>query len=246
MKQGIYVQSELAKYPIGLRYKEPGPMGRTFHYCKAAPLGCAQPYWGAQNNHDFNTDGTEDCISGTTVGAKTIGERTLVITGTIGAPVADFFKNGLAVVTVVSTLQMYRIKSSTAAGSSVTLTLYDSLAIAIPEGSVIVVYPNIYSKVERVLGGGDAKRTTVCVPNIIVTGNYYFWGQTYGPCYGIPSEAFPSGSYDQSLVFSHDGSVKLVEAHTTNMHHQLAGYRLVNYKADEPGALVFYMLQLAP
>lgn len=220
-------------------------MGRTFHYCKAAPNGCAQPYWGAQNNHDFNTDGTEDCISGTTVGAKTIGERTLVITGTIGAPAADFFKDGLAVVAVVSTIQMYRIKSSTAAAASVTLTLRDALAIAIPAGSVIIVYPSIYSKVERVLGGGDGRRATVCVPIITVTGNYHFWGQTYGPCYGIPSEAFPKGTYEQRLVFNHDGSIMLPKAVAANLVQQSAGYRLTNYLVDEPGALLYYMLQLA-
>ena len=241
-EQEIYEESETKKYWLGTRRVVDE---RVYHYCKASANGCAQPYWGAQDSHKYKSDDTEDCIEGVTVGDKEIGDLTLVTLDTNAAHVADFFEGGWAVVTVVSTIQMLRIRSSTAGGTSVTLTLWDPLSMDVAEGSQLQVFPSIYSSVERVLGGGDTKGVTVCVPNIIVTASYYFWGQTWGHCYGIPSEAFPRGSYEQDLVFNYDGSVKL-RTDGVNLIHQTAGYRLFNYVDDPTGALVFYMLKLVP
>lgn len=242
MLQGILEQSADPIYPIGMRYAE---ADRVYRYCKASANGCAQPYWGAQDPHTYKSDGSKDCIEGVTVGAKVIGDTTLVVADTVAAHVADFFKGGWAVLTVGSTIQMHQIKSNTAAGTTVTLTLEKALAIDVAAGSQIQVFPSIYSSVERILGGGDTKGVTVCVPNIIVTGSYYFWGQTWGFCYGIPSEAFPRGSYENRLVFNYDGSIKLATS-GANLEHQTAGHRLFNYEDDPTGALVLYMLQISP
>ena len=241
-EQHIYELSATQKYRVGTRRVQDE---RTYHYCHASANGCAQPYWGAQDSQKYKSDDTEDCIEGVTVAEGSIGDLTLAVLDTNAAHVADFFAGGWAVLTVGSTIQMLRIRSNTAGGTSVTLTFWDPLAITVALGSQIQVFPSYYRQVERILGGGDPAGVTVCVPNMIVPASNYFWGQTWGPCYGIPSEAFPRGSYEQDLVFNHDGSIKL-RTDGANLIHQRAGYRLFNYVDDPTGALVYYMLQLAP
>lgn len=241
-EQETYEQSETQKYRVGTRRVQDD---RTYHYCQASSLGCAQPFWGAQDSQKYETDDTEDCIEGVTVAAGAAADLTLAVLDTNSAHIADFFAGGYAILTVGSTIRMLRIRSNTAGGTSVTLTFWDPLGMVVALGSQIQVFPSFYSSVERVLGGGDTKGVTVCVPTIIITASYYFWGQTWGPCYGIPSEAFPRGTYEQDLVFNYDGSVKL-RTDGANLIHQRAGYRLFNYVDDPTGALVYYMLQLAP
>lgn len=216
---------------------------RAFVRCKATANGCAQPYWGAQDSHKYKADDSEDCIEGVTITARAAGDQLLDVLDATAAHIEDFFEDGWAVLTVGSTIQMCRIASNTAAGTSVTLTLHEKLAIAVALGSQIQVFPSAYSAVERVLGGGDTKGVTVCVPINIVPASNYFWGQVAGQCYGIPSATFPRGSYEHRLIFSYDGSVTLM-TDGANLIHQQAGYRFVNYVDDPTGALIFYMLQL--
>ena len=83
------------------------------------------------------------------------------------------------------------------------------------------------------------------MPIMPVTASYYFWGQTWGPCYGIPSEAFPRGQYEMDLVFSGDGSIKLRPDWSANNINQHAGYRLAYYVDDPTGALILFQLELA-
>lgn len=213
--------------------------GRVFRYCKASANGCEQAYWGAQDSHSWKSDESEDTIAGSTVGDKVIGDTKLVVLDDNGDHVADFFQDGWVALIVGSAFAVYTIKSSTAGGTSVTLTLNTPLAIDVAAGSTIAVYPSSFSAVERVLGGGSTTKTTVCVPVIAITGSNYFWGQTEGPCLGIPSEDFPDGSYEQNLVFNYEGSVKLA----ADDGQQRAGYRLFDY-TDTTGACLHYMLQL--
>lgn len=252
-EQEVGDQSLLANYHIGTRRVQDE---RVFRYCHADLTdGIELAYYGAQNNHDFNSDNSLDCISGVTIGAKVRGNTTLEVLDNNPDHTADFFAGGWAAVTVLPPadviIQMHRIRSSTPQavadggnGTSVTVTLWDPLVVAEPEASMITVYPSIYGKVQRQSAGGDSRRATVCVPLNFVDPGYYFWGQVAGPCYGALSEAFPKGTYEQRLVFSHDGSIMLEHDWAANEIHQYAGYRLTNYIDDEAGALLLYMLQI--
>ena len=244
-EQGIYAVDDDQNYRIGTRRVQDE---RVFHYCKASANGCDKASVGAQNFFDYNTDETlGDCISGTTIGAKVTGEYTLVAADANALHVAGWFENGWCAVTVGSVFHMYRVRTSSVADAgNITITLWDALAMDVAEGSTIQVYPSIYGKVERLWAGGSNLRATVCVPPIVVPASNYFWGQTYGPCYGVAPEPFPKGTYENMMVFSYQGGLYLQGARSANNMHQIAGYRLFNYETDESGYLILFMLTLAP
>lgn len=221
--------------------------GRVFRYCKASANGCAQPLWGAQDSHKYDTAEAYDCLEATTAAAAEDGDFTLTAVDTNTAHVADWFAEGYAALTVGSTAWLQRIKANTVghATTAVIFTFYNPLPQDVASGSQIQVFPSIYSAVERVLGGGDGAKVTVCMPVVPVTASYYFWGQTWGPAYGVPSATFPRGSYESRLIFSYDGSVTLM-TDGANLIHQRAGYRLFHYSEDPTGALIFFQLELAP
>lgn len=86
----------------------------------------------------------------------------------------------------------------------------------------------------------------VCMAPVAVAIDYYFWGQTWGACMGIPCATFPRGNYEHRLVFAHDGGLYLESAVSANNCHQRAGHRLFNYTEDPTGYLLLFMLELDP
>lgn len=244
-KQDIYEQSLTQNYHIGTRRVQDE---RVFRYCKASTLGCQRTYLGAQSTHIFKNDGTKDYWEGTVSGAQDAGSYTVVILDTNSNHIADFFAGGWFYVRSSSAaMQWYRIRKSTAGGTSVTLTLWDPLVYATANGVACMLVPSIYSSVERVHGGGSPTAATVCMPIIVVTASWYFWGQTWGPCGGTPSEAVPgTGSYERTLVFNYDGSIKLISAPAAGLYHQIAGYLLINPQDNPTAAPVFFMLTISP
>lgn len=251
-EQEIYEESAgtTANYRIGTRRVQDE---RTFHYMRAdATYGVTAPFWSCADTRKYKVDDSEDTIEGVTVGTGVAADLTLT-TLDGGDHTVDFFEGGWAVLTVVSIIRMLRIRSSTATATapagSVTLTLWDPLGMAVPEGSQLQVFPSRYSAVASShpgSGWNDGKSVKVCMPIMPVTPLHYFWGQTWGPCYGIPSEAFPRGQYEMDLVFSGDGSIKLRPLHSANNINQHAGYRLSYYVDDPTGVLILFQLEIAP
>lgn len=224
---------------------------RVFYYMKAdATYGVTNPYWTCCDSHSYKADDSEDCLEGSVVTAAVAGGFTLDSLDTTSAHVADFFADGYAALTIGSKIRLYRVKSNTAAGTSTTLTLYAPLKYTCASSGTIMIVPNIYSDVSRVHGGGDTKAATVCVANFApITAAYYFWGQTWGPCMGTMSDAPGStgdGTYEDRLVFSYDGSVKLEPAATTDTYNQRAGTNMMYMTDTQLNYLIFYNLEISP
>jgi hypothetical protein len=241
MKQGIFEQSLAAQYPIGLRYKEPGPMGRTFHYCHAGGA-LAYVLHGLANANTLHEGESFEAVS---AGGKTI--TVVDATGTL-----DQYKDGM--LTIFSPAvdpermphtQVLRIKSNTATlGGYVTLTLKDPLVYDVPSGMFCGWYPNIYGNIESAWAGPHGFNSFVCVGLIVVTLGYHFWGQTYGFCHGPPfGDPFGKLVNERDIYFYHDGSITLAERVTVGTNSfQRAGYLLPRTSAD--GGDQAYMLQL--
>lgn len=237
MKQGVYEQSLAAKYPIGLRYKEPGPMGRTFHYCHAGEALNCMPF------PQVNLNGLHE---GNSYGAVVAGGKTIVVVDATGA--LDQYKDGM--LTIFTTrFQILRIKSNTvSSGGYVTLTLKDPIVYDVASGTYCGWYPNIYGNIgeQRFTAHPAGFYTFVCVNLIVVTSGYHFWGETYGFCFGVPIIA-PFGAIvkDRDLYFGNDGGLLSArEATVGTLSYQRAGYLLPNTSAA--GGDQAYMLQLAP
>jgi len=236
MKQGIYEQSELAKYPIGLRYREPGPMGRTFHYHKANASGITKVLIGVANNNGLH--------EGDSYGAVTAGGKTITVVDATGT--LNQYKDGILTIFTTHT-QILRIKSNTStSGGYVTLTLKDPLLYDVASGTFCGWYPNIYGNVFTPWQAGTGFYPFVSVSLIIVTANYHFWGQTYGFCHGVPNtDPFGTSTNERDLYFHIDGSLMLASQATVGtISKQRAGY-LLPFTSTEGGDQA-YMLQLAP
>jgi len=243
MKQGVYEQSLAAKYPLGLRYREPGPMGRTFHYCLAGGA-LAKPHIGLANANTLH--------EGNSYGAVLAGTKTIIVADATGT--LNQYKDGILTIFSPAAApilppvdQMLRIASNTVTSSGyVTLTLKDPLLYDVPNGTFCGWYPNIYGNIESAWAGPHGFNGFVCVSLIVVTLGYHFWGQTYGFCHGPPfGDPFGKNAHERDIYFYHDGSLVLASGTTPGTYSfQRAGYLLPRTSAD--GGDQAYMLQLAP
>lgn len=252
-EQEVYEESSgtTANYEVGTRRVQDD---RVFRYCKADALGWATAYWTGCDQNQYQTTDMQDCIEGVTIGGGVATDYTLTTLDDNTAHTADFFAGGWAVLTVGSLLRKIRIRSSTAqtaaTAGQVVLTLFEPLAMVVAEGSQLQVFPSIYSQVGDLHNAAnqDAEKVVICVPIIPVTALHYFWGQTWGPCYGIFGGTFSAlrANYSLNLMFNYDGSIDLVDQATAGRNQQHAGHRLIKYVDDATGALIYYMLRISP
>lgn len=220
--QDFYEQSETSNFRIGTRRVQDE---RVFRYMKAGANAIGRPMWGCQNMNIYNNDNLQDTWEGSSTGTQDIGDLTITIADTIHG--LNHFAGGWVTAFYAINTRIYRIRASTAtAGGVVVLTLWDPIREAM-SATFMTVHPSIYTKVERVHGGGDTHAATVCVSPIPVTANWHFWGQTWGPCYCTPSGVAPgTGAYERMLQFNYDGSVSLHGAFGAGSYAQFAGYLL--------------------
>lgn len=245
MKQGVYEESLLAKYPIGLRYKEPGPWSRVFHYSKAA-AALDLPGWA-----HCDTNGQRE--QNTSVEARVVGDRDITIA--LAGATKDQFRNGVIIVHVAPAgyERLYRIKTNDASvGANCKIYLKDPINVAVPMPQFVCVYPCIYSLVDKVGLTSVGYETAVVVPIIQVQNGYHFWGQTWGLA-EFTGTRVPGGTHGERDLYVNpaDGSFVLHEdilsegAHTAvNESWQRAGYLLPMTGALATDTLM--MLQLAP
>lgn len=245
MKQGILQQNALQRYPIGLRWAEGD---RVFRYCKAGtaiPTPMKAGHCGNLPTEVF-----------TAAVAYAAGAIKIAILDTAIAHGVDYYKDGYLWIqegnvsgqtTVSGIYRMHKIKSSTASDAeSVTLTLDDPLTRDVAASTWVTAWPNIYS---NILATSSTFMSNVCVPLIPVTIDYYFWGQTWGPCFGTVYSSTPGRVANQrDVYFNIDGALMTgAEIDLSSVLHQRAGFLITN---TEPGGEGYgdqlYMLQLAP
>lgn len=237
----VYVATDGQEYPFGTR----AVIGeRVFRYGKASTNGIARPHWLVQNRNIYNDDGLQDCWEGSSTAVATaVGDTTIIYSDTNANHVANFFRRGWAVFFYAVNTRVHQILSNTAGGTTTTLTLVDPISEADADGAIYAtIHPSIYSKMDYVHGGGSTQAGFVGVALGVFGASYYGWVQTWGPCYCSPSATLGNAAYERTIIGSYDGSIKLVEAITTDTYHQRVGWALPDHQDDDQ----FFMLTISP
>ncbi len=257
--QDVHEEHVTQQYDIGTRLVIDD---RVFRYCKAKQA--LDPLLGARADV-MPREGAGDAE------AYEVGEFVVTIPMNSNGPdyvaeqVKDYWKNGYYWVQVAPAPGfLYRIKSSAVAttvgrttsitGGFVNLTLYESLKVRIPASTWITAWVNPYKVCKHEHSG---KMSVIAQPLIAVTIDYYFWGQTWGPCFGqLNGSAMGRTSNDRSVYYTSDGSLQagVTQVETAgSAHKQRAGFIITNTEAwtnaggsGESGGDQFYMLQLSP
>lgn len=235
----VLVQDSTQNYPIGTKYVEDD---RVFRYCKAGSALTAMKaaHQGAKPS-EFNTDANPYAIGATVI--------TILDTGSASNRPVNYYAGGYLWIMDTETggaFRMHRILSSTVGnGTSIALTLETGLKIAVVATEWITAWPSIYS---NILGTTSTKMSMVCVALIPVTSGRWFWGQTWGPCFGTSYNIVPGVDANQrDVFFNTDGALKAGDdmdfGTSGNPVFQRAGFILTN---TTDGGDQFYMLQLSP
>lgn len=258
--QDIHEESAVQNYTIGTRLVMDD---RVFRYCQAKEA--LDPLLGARADV-MPREGEGDAVD------YEVGEYEVTIPMNSNGPdyaaeqVADYWNEGYYWIQVSPAPGiLYKIKDSAAAttegritsitGGFVTLTLYESLKVRVPASTWQTSWVNPYKTCKHEHSG---KMSVIAMPLISVTINYYFWGQTWGPCFGqLNNTAIGRNSGDRTVFFASDGSlmssVDVDYATAGNALPQIAGFVITNTEAwtnagggAEAGGDQFYMLQLSP
>ena len=260
--QDIHEESVVQNYDIGTRLVMDD---RVFRYCYAkgalnAFKGGASdvmPREGAGDGVAYEVGATEVTIPMNAEGDDFVIEQ-----------VKDYWAEGYywSGVSTPTIGMMHRIKSSAVATTIgrittlttdegfVTATLYEPLKYRIPASTWQTSWANPYKTVKAKANG---RQSIICQPLRNITAERYFWGQTWGPCFGQQhSTKLGLANGDRMCYYKSDGSLassKDVTYTTGSVHEQLAGYLITCTRAwtnesggSEGGGDQFYCLMLSP
>lgn len=149
------------------------------------------------------------------VGATVAGATQLVVT--VGAyqggiVAANELVNGYVEIwPVAGTGFMFRkiiANTATLVGGNITITVDRPMENVVGAASQVSIHPSVYRNIESAVTAGLAGfGTAVGLPPIPVTLNYYFWLQTWGPCFIAPTGAWPLSAANMFDVYFHqDGT----------------------------------------
>lgn len=250
--QDIHEESATQKYSIGTRMVMDD---RVFRYCKAKEA--LDAFLGGRADV-MPREGNGDAV------AYVVGDTVVSIPENANGPdyalesVKDYWAEGYywSGVSTPTVGMMHRIKSSAAAsGGFIAATLYEALKYAIPASTWQTSWVNMYKTCKH---EHSSKMTVICQPLRNITINRYFWGQTWGPCFGqLNNTAIGRTAGDRTVFYASDGSlmssVDVDYATSGNALPQIAGFVITNTEAwtaagggAESGGDQFYMLQLSP
>jgi len=238
-KQDPFVQSAVKNYKIGSRLRTPD--GLTWHYCQNGPNNIVAPYWdrGMCSLVDKQTFDTPTGL----VSAAPAGSYQVIIPDTDTDHGVDYWANGKAEFwgTYPACAQHRVIKSSTPSdGVSVTLTLYYPLTVTLAADTGVEIVRSVYAAVDQpTLAADPTMKSIVCVPHMLLTAEYYFWGLTWGLCtIAVTGDLGLVGGQRQIMFNPADGTI-MVYADGA----QPAGYLALDTAG---GAETVIMLQLDP
>jgi hypothetical protein len=231
----IYSESATQLYPLGTRLQVDD---RVFRYCRA---GSAIDRFIAGANTDQWTLTNEEPNASAAAGATSMS--VVNTTATINQYAGGW------VVIFTDPLQMRRILANDASdGTDTTVYLDGGLEEAVTKDSTWVTgYPSIYYDVRSpaTISSYVDYISFVCVPVINVTSTYYFWGQTWGPCYGVADVTVPGSAANQrEIYFATSGNLSDYGDNEAGTGAQYAGFLLPRTSSGAGDQL--YMLQLAP
>lgn len=236
-----YTPTVAQLYPLGTR----AVIGeRVFRYGKAGTNAIARPHWLVQNRNVYNDDGLKDCWEGSSTAVATaVDDTTIIFADTNSSHVANFFQRGWMILFYATNTRVHQILKNTAGGTTITFTLVDPIAEADADGAIFAtVHPSIYSKMERVHGGGSTQAAFIGVALSPFTASNYGWIQTWGPCYCTPQATFGNAAYERAIIGNYDGSINVVTAPAAGSYHQRVGHTLPEHEDDDH----FFMLTIAP
>jgi hypothetical protein len=236
----------IQKYPVGTKLLD---NERVFYYAKASSVGVTKTDYGVKN-------GYRQAVAYANVAvAAAIGDRTLVIdvagtdgNGKNGAIAANELAGGFVVIfghdddaTVCRILE----NTATTGASEMTLTLQDKItATLVVDADQAECMAHWASGCEY---NTNNEEPVVGVAHKKVTANYWFWLQTWGPCWLGPSSGGPcDGAHKHQVVFESTGEVDGHEYDSAILtEQQHAGFGLCHANANGQGA-PFLMLQICP
>lgn len=198
-------QSVVQNFAIGSRMQVDR---RVFYYAKAV-AALAYP---TQFRLCVSTDqilAVNDLIS--TTATTVAGTQVTLTVGAFQAGVvaANELVNGYVECNAAGIYAWRRIVANTAVAAGViTITVDRPFGAIYAIGSQFSIHPSIYRNVDTAVHAALVGFAPVIgLPPIPVTINYYFWLQTYGPCFIGPTGAFPlsvANSYD--VYYHSDGT----------------------------------------
>jgi len=237
------------KYPVGTKLVDGE---RVFYYAKASSVGIEATDYGVKNGYG------QDVAYTTVAAAADVGDKTLVIDvqstdgqDDTGVFAANYFAGGFVVVfnhgdpVDAFTCRILESTATTGAGE-MTLTLQDEIPVALAAGDV----DHAECMAHWALGceyNTATEEPVVGVAHAAVAASYWFWLQTWGPCWLGPSSAGPfDGAHKHQAVFESTGEIDGHEygnAALTEQQH--AGFGLCHAVGGGQGA-PFMMLQICP
>ncbi len=229
-RQDIHVHSTVQRYDLGTRLVIDD---RVFRYCFAGTAlnGMLQ----AHNGNGF-VEGNLDA------NAYAVDDQVVTILDTT-ARVVNYYRGGYIWIMKSGDYQFHRIASSpVSAGTSVALTLEEPLRVTLLASTWFTAWRNIYS---NIVSAENAKQSQVAVPLRDVANGSYFWGQTWGPCFGTVHATVPGIVGNQrDVYFSEAGALMAQTDHDlTVTQRQRAGFIITDTSL---GGDQFYMLQISP
>lgn len=233
-------------YPVGTKLLDGE---RVFYYARASSVGISTTDYGVKNGYPQHVAYTSVAASAA-VGATSltidIASHGVAADGVIAA---NELAGGFLLVFVANatTSFMCRILENTATSGAgeMTLTLQDELPVALT-----VDVDNVECLAHWASGceyNTANEEPVVGVAQAVVTANYYFWLQTWGPCWVGPSGTGPcDGAHKHQVVFESTGEVEghdYSNALYTEAQH--AGFGLAHAYGGGQGA-PFLFLQITP
>jgi hypothetical protein len=232
----LYTTDTTQKYALGTRLQVDD---RVFRYCRAG--SALIRYIGGANNDQWSLTNEEPNQS------ASIGDTSIQVVNTTGTK--GLYIGGWVVI-FSDPLQMRRIVDNDASdGTDITLYLDGALEAAITKDSTwVTAYPSIYYDIyepSNVTGGGEDYISFVCVPVCTVASGEYFWGQTWGPCYGVADVTVPGSAVGQrEIYFATSGNLSDYGDNLAGTGAQRAGFLLPQTASGAGDQL--YMLQISP
>jgi hypothetical protein len=248
--QTVHEQSATQYYPVGMIYEA---FGKRWRYFKAAAnitiarRGCpnlSQNPWDA-GGYSF---GCDSCLA-----TGVLGENYVIVT--LGADydnvsrTVDCFQGGILTMYPPAPREdeifQYHILGNDASynGSG---TAHDTIKIYLdppPQESWTDVpvdgMPSPYMFVGA-SGSGTANTSVIVVPEIQVTNEYYFWGQTRGPAWVTPTAGWNDADHRMARWHT-DGTIQAA-LDDSGEAYQVAGYLLAE-NSDSDDAHIMLMLE---
>lgn len=240
MKQSIWEEVAVPKYPVGMRL---AVEDMVFRYCHAAPsLGGTSPLIRRNRAVVFQ----QIPVTASGVVAAAVGATQ--ITCTVAGVTDHLYKDGYIIQQPTVAWDgnaKLRIKDNVGG----VYTLKDPLVYAIAATDTLFFSKNMYSEVGKIPTNGTGKEymSWVAVPLIHVTPEYYFWGQTWGPCCvqfgeGTPNRPGESPSV-RAFAFDYYGAAICGATAFNAPSQQVGGFVIPNTWTTWS---ILVMLQLSP